>query len=179
MADTDPTPANPPTPPGGSPAVQLELVRAELQKARSKPRKAATSTRLPVARVVVDKGLSHLDQYFDYSVPARLDELALPGVRVRVRFGGRVVKGQGRREGGTLIDGYVVERRAASDFPGPLAPLSQVLSPEPVLGPELLALCRAVADRYAGTLADVLQLAIPPKHNRAEAEPRLTASQRR
>ena len=172
MADTDPTPANPPTPPGGSPAVQLELVRAELQKARSKPRKAATSTRLPVARVVVDKGLSHLDQYFDYSVPARLDELALPGVRVRVRFGGRVVKGQGRREGGTLIDGYVVERRAASDFPGPLAPLSQVLSPEPVLGPELLALCRAVADRYAGTLADVLQLAIPPKHNRAEAEPR-------
>jgi len=171
MADSDPTPATPPTPHRDGPAVQLELVRAELQKARSKPRRAATSTRLPVARVVVDKGLSHLDQYFDYSVPLRLDALALPGVRVRVRFGGRVVKGQGRREGGTLIDGYVVERRAESDFPGPLAPLSQVLSPEPVLTPDLLRLCRAVADRYAGTLADVLQLAIPPKHNRAEAEP--------
>jgi primosomal protein N' (replication factor Y) len=172
MADTDPTtPAAPPAPPGEGPAVQLELVRAELRKAKAKPRKAADAARLPVARVVVDKGLSHLDRFFDYSVPARLDEAAQPGVRVRVRFGGRVVKGQGRREGGTLIDGYVVERLAESDFPGPLSPLSQVLSPEPVLSPELLRLCRAVADRYAGPLADVLQLAIPPKHNKPEAEP--------
>jgi primosomal protein N' (replication factor Y) len=126
---------------------------------------------LPVARVVVDKGLSHLDQFFDYAVPARLDEAAQPGVRVRVRFGGRVVKGQGRREGGKLVDAYIVERRAASDFAGPLAPLAQVLSPERVLSPELLRLCRAVADRYAGTLADVLQLAVPPKHNKPESEP--------
>jgi len=171
MAATEPTPAPPPAPQGEGPAVQLELVRAELRKARAKPRQAPSSLRLPVARVVVDKGLSHLDRYFDYSVPARLDEAAQPGVRVRVRFGGHVVKGQGRREGGTLIDGYIVERRADSDFSGPLSPLSQVLSPEPVLTPELLRLCRAVADRYAGPLADVLQLAIPPKHNRAEAEP--------
>ena len=171
MAATEPTPAPPPAPHGEGPAVQLELVRAELRKARAKPRQAPSSLRLPVARVVVDKGLSHLDRYFDYSVPARLDEAAQPGVRVRVRFGGHVVKGQGRREGGTLIDGYIVERRADSDFSRPLSPLSQVLSPEPVLTPELLRLCRAVADRYAGPLADVLQLAIPPKHNRAEAEP--------
>ncbi|QMU68768.1 primosomal protein N' [Streptacidiphilus sp. P02-A3a] len=171
MAATDPVPAPPPAPPGEGPAVQLELVRAELRKARSRPKQAPSAVRLPVARVVVDKGLSHLDRYFDYSVPARLDETAQPGVRVRVRFGGHVVKGQGRREGGTLIDGYIVERRADSDFSGPLSPLSQVLSPEPVLTPELLRLCRAVADRYAGPLADVLQLAIPPKHNRAEAEP--------
>ncbi|QMU76089.1 primosomal protein N' [Streptacidiphilus sp. PB12-B1b] len=171
MAATDPTPAPPPAPPGEGPAVQLELVRAELRKAKARPRAAATAGRLPVARVVVDKGLSHLDRFFDYSVPARLDQAAQPGVRVRVRFGGRVVKGQGRREGGTLIDGYVVERLAESDFPGPLAPLAQVLSPEPVLSPELLRLCRSVADRYAGPLADVLQLAIPPKHNKPEAEP--------
>lgn len=172
MPTADPTAPDPtPADPGDSAPVQLELVRAELRRARSKPKQAAASTRLPVARVVVDKGLSHLDQFFDYSVPARLDEAAQPGVRVRVRFGGRVVSGQGRREGGTLIDGYVVERRAGSDFAGPLAPLSQVLSPERVLTPELLRLCRAVADRYAGTLADVLQLAIPPKHNRPEAEP--------
>jgi primosomal protein N' (replication factor Y) (superfamily II helicase) len=171
MAATEPTPAPPPAPQGEGPAVQLELVRAELRKAKARPKQAATSVRLPVARVVVDKGLSHLDRYFDYSVPVKLDEAAQPGVRVRVRFGGHVVKGQGRREGGSLIDGYIVERRADSDFSGPLSPLSQVLSPEPVLTPELLRLCRAVADRYAGPLADVLQLAIPPKHNRAEAEP--------
>ncbi|MEY9963940.1 primosomal protein N' (replication factor Y) [Streptacidiphilus sp. MAP12-16] len=164
-----PDPASAPPAAGGA-GEQLELIRAELKKSRSRPGSSA-AVRLPVARIVVDKGLSHLDQFFDYSVPVRLDEVAQPGVRVRVRFGGRVVQGQGRREGGTLIDGYVVERLAASDYAGPLAPLSQVLSPEPVLSPELLRLCRAVADRYAGTLADVLQLAIPPKHNRAEADP--------
>lgn len=45
------------------------------------------------------------------------------------------------------------------------------MSPEPVLGPELLALSRAVADRYAGSLADVLQLAVPPRNGRAESRP--------
>ncbi|WP_084714260.1 primosomal protein N' [Streptacidiphilus rugosus] len=149
---------------------QLELIRTELRRAKARPKPKPVAETLPVARVVVDKALSHLDQFFDYAVPARLAESAQPGVRVRVRFGGRVVKGQGRREGGKLVDGYVVERLAASDFAGPLAPLAQVLSPERVLTPELLRLCRAVADRYAGTLADVLQLAVPPKHNKPEGE---------
>ena len=36
--------------------------------------------------------------------------------------------------------------------------------------PSSPALCRAVADRYAGTLADVLRLAVPPRHARVEAE---------
>ncbi|RAG80396.1 primosome assembly protein PriA [Streptacidiphilus pinicola] len=160
------------SPTSDSPASeQLELIRTELRRAKARPKPKPMAEGLPVARVVVDKGLSHLDQYFDYAVPARLDEAAQPGVRVRVRFGGRVVKGQGRREGGKLVDGYIVERLAASDFAGPLAPLAQVLSPERVLSPELLRLCRAVADRYAGTLADVLQLAVPPKHNKPEVEP--------
>ena len=43
-------------------------------------------------------------------------------------------------------------------------------SPEPVLTPEIFDLARAVADRYAGTLADVLRLAIPPRHAAAERE---------
>lgn len=46
-----------------------------------------------------------------------------------------------------------------------------MVSPEPVLGPDLLALCRAVADRYAGSLADVVQLAVPPRNARAESKP--------
>jgi primosomal protein N' (replication factor Y) len=39
-----------------------------------------------------------------------------------------------------------------------------------VLTPEIFDLARAVADRYAGTLADVLRLAIPPRHATAERE---------
>ncbi|MEW2497359.1 primosomal protein N' [Streptomyces nodosus] len=158
------------------PPEQLALIRDAVRKAkepRAKPRTwrgAALAEELPVARVVVDKGVLHLDRYFDYAVPEELDAVARPGVRVRVRFGagGRTVRG-GRREGGALIDGYLVERVAESDYRGPLAALAQVVSPEPVLSPELLALARAVADRYAGSLADVLQLAVPPRHARAEA----------
>ena len=45
-----------------------------------------------------------------------------------------------------------------------------MISPEPVLTPEIFDLARAVADRYAGTLADVLRLAIPPRHATAERE---------
>ncbi|MFD8740616.1 primosomal protein N' [Streptomyces sp. NPDC059618] len=160
----------------GAPPEQLALIREAVRQAKApkaKPRTwrgAPLAKDLPVARVLVDKGVLHLDRYFDYAVPEDLDEAAQPGVRVRVRFGagGRTVR-EGRREGGSLIDGYLVERVAESDYSGPLAALAQVVSPEPVLGPELLGLARAVADRYAGSLADVLQLAVPPRHARAEA----------
>ncbi|MFD1660779.1 primosomal protein N' [Streptomyces caeni] len=158
-----------------APPEQLALIREAVRKAkapRARPRTwrgAALARELPVARVLVDKGVLHLDRCFDYAVPEELDAVARPGVRVRVRFGagGRTVR-EGRREGGGLIDGFLVERVPESDYAGPLAALAQVVSPEPVLSPELLGLARAVADRYAGSLADVLQLAVPPRHARAE-----------
>lgn len=156
---------------------QLALIRESVRNAkapRAKPRTwrgAALAKERPVARVLVDKGVLHLDRYFDYAVPEELDADAQPGVRVRVRFGaGRHRVRDGRREGGGLIDGFLVERMDASDYPGPLAALAQVVSPEPVLSAELLGLARAVADRYAGSVADVLQLAVPPRSARAEAK---------
>ncbi|MBG0817343.1 primosomal protein N' [Planomonospora sp. ID82291] len=114
---------------------------------------------LPVARVAVDTPLPHLDRPFDYLVPAPLDAAAVPGCRVRVRFAGK------------LVDGFLLERAETSGHPGKLARLERVVSAEPVLTPEIAALARAVADRYAGTLADVLRLAVPPRHARVEAEP--------
>ena len=159
----------------GAPPEQLALIRDSVRKARTpraKPRTwrgAALAKELPVARVLVDKGVLHLDRYFDYAVPEELDADAQPGVRVRVRFGaGRHRVRDGRREGGGLIDGFLVERLPESDYSGPLAALAQVVSPEQVLSAELLGLARAVADRYAGSLADVLQLAVPPRNARAE-----------
>jgi primosomal protein N' (replication factor Y) len=122
------------------------------------PKDQAVSERLPVARVAVDISLAHLDRPFDYLVPARLDADAGPGCRVRVRFAGQ------------LVDGYLLERAETSEHPGKLARLERVISPEPVLTPEIFDLARAVADRYAGTLADVLRLAIPPRHATAERE---------
>lgn len=164
--------------PEGRPPEQLALIRETVRKAkapRAKPRTwrgAALAKELPVARVVVNKGVLHLDQFFDYAVPEELDAAAQAGVRVRVRFGAGAHRvREGRREGGRLIDGFLVERRAESDYAGPLAALADVVSSEPVLSPELLGLTRAVADRYAGSLADVLQLAVPPRSAKAEAQP--------
>jgi primosomal protein N' (replication factor Y) len=77
---------------------------------------------------------------------------------VRVRFAGQ------------LVDGIILERVDATDHVGRLAPLAKVVSPEPVLSSEVAGLARAVADRYAGTLSDVLRLAVPPRHAGVEAE---------
>ncbi len=118
----------------------------------------AVSERLPIARVAVDISLAHLDRPFDYLVPASLDQTAVPGCRVRVRFAGQ------------LVDGYLLERAETSEHQGKLARLERVTSPEPVLTPEIFNLARAVADRYGGTLADVLRLAIPPRHAAAERD---------
>ena len=107
---------------------------------------------LPVARVAVDISLPHLDRPFDYLVPQVLAATAVAGCQVRVRFAGQ------------LTGGFLLERRADTDHQGKLGYLERIVSPEPVLTPEIAGLARAVADRYGGTMADVLRLAIPPRH---------------
>ncbi len=139
------------------------MAGAAQQERKRRPRGAraapVAAASLPVARVAVDVPLPHLDRPFDYLVPESLSATAVAGCRVRVRFAGR------------LTGGYLLERAPASDYAGGLAFLQRVVSPEPVLSPEIAALARAVADRYGGTLADVLRLAIPPRHAAAETAP--------
>jgi primosomal protein N' (replication factor Y) (superfamily II helicase) len=143
--------------PGPPAPEQLELLRAAARPKR--PAAVPTATELPIARVVIDHVLPHLDRRFDYLVPEPMSAAAMPGVRVRVRFAGRD------------IDAFVVERVTGSDHQGRLSPLRRVVSPEPVLTPQVLALAQAVADRYAGTVNDVLRLAIPPRHAATEKQP--------
>jgi primosomal protein N' (replication factor Y) (superfamily II helicase) len=119
---------------------------------------------LPVARVLVDIPLANLDRPFDYLVPASLAGAAVPGARVTVRFAGQDV------------DGFLLERVAESSHEGRLARLRRVKSPEPVLAPQIATLARSVADRYAGTVADVLRLAVPPRQAAVEKEDRPPAT---
>jgi primosomal protein N' (replication factor Y) len=112
-----------------------------------------------VARVAVDSQLVHLDRPFDYLVPESLAALALPGARVRVRLAGQD------------LAGFVLARAADSAHGGELVRIRSVVSPEPVLDLEVGRLARRVADRYAGTLADVLRLAVPPRVAAVEREP--------
>ncbi len=110
----------------------------------------------PVARLVVDVPLPHLDRPFDYLVPSTLDADVQLGSRVRVRFAGR------------LVDAYVLERRSASEHDGKLAFVERAVGSIPVLTPETLELFRAVADRWAGNVVDVVRLGVPARHATAE-----------
>ncbi|QUQ66766.1 primosomal protein N' [Kutzneria sp. CA-103260] len=122
---------------------------------RGERQPAATAA---VARVSVDVPLPyHLDFPFDYRIPAECDADARPGVRVRVRFRGK------------LTDGFLLERVEHTEVADKIKYIERVVSPEVVLTPEIHGLARAVADRYVGSLANVLRLAVPPRHARAEA----------
>lgn len=97
-----------------------------------------------------------LDREFEYSVPEQMrDEIAV-GVAVKVRF-----KAQ-------QITGYVVALREEAEFTGTLRPIARVISPQVVLTEPVWHLARAVAAHQGGTVSDVLRLAIPPRHARAE-----------
>jgi primosomal protein N' (replication factor Y) len=111
---------------------------------------------LPVARVLVESSLPHLDRPFDYGVPASLAGEAQPGVRVKVKFNGQD------------LGGFIMERVAESDAGHALLPLAKIVSPVPVLTPEIRDLATAVAARYAGTVSDVLRVAVPPRVARLE-----------
>jgi primosomal protein N' (replication factor Y) len=109
-----------------------------------------------VARVIVDVPLAHLDRPFDYAVPDEMAADLRPGCLVRVRFAGR------------LVDGFVLEVADSSEHGGKLAPLAKLVSGEPVLTPEVATLARSVAQRWSGTMTDVLRLAVPPRRAAAE-----------
>jgi primosomal protein N' (replication factor Y) len=108
---------------------------------------------------MVDSPLSHLDRPFDYAVPQDLDAAVRPGTRVRVRFAGR------------LVDAWVLDRIEISEHHGQLSVIERVVGGEPVLTAQTSRLFRAVADRWAGTFADVVRLGVPSRHAQAEAVP--------
>jgi primosomal protein N' (replication factor Y) len=110
-----------------------------------------------IARVLVDSSLPQLDRLLDYRIPDGMPGV-VPGVRVSVPL----------RAASRIAEGFVVELSSQQDFPGPLSDVIALVSPVPVLRPEVWALARAVADRAAGSAGDVLRLAIPPRQARVE-----------
>ena len=133
--------------------------QAPLKLIRQNPRRRAArnpAIELPIARVCVDTGLGHLDRLFDYLIDESQSAEAQPGVRVRVPFAGQT------------FDGFVIDRIDQSEHAK--AFLSRVVSPEIVLTPEIAQIARLVADRYAGSLSDVLRSAIPPRRAQTESK---------
>ncbi|NDK30647.1 primosomal protein N' family DNA-binding protein [Nesterenkonia haasae] len=118
---------------------------------------AGAAENLPIAQVLLESPVPHLDRIFDYAVPIDLDEQIVPGARVKVRFSSRD------------MSGYVLDRAHTTTAPR-LTLISKVVTALPLLSPEVLTLCRGVAERYAGVTADVLRAAIPQRAARVEKE---------
>jgi primosomal protein N' (replication factor Y) (superfamily II helicase) len=113
------------------------------------------STNLPVARIWVDTGLSHLEPTYDYLVPQSLDADVSVGVKVLVDFAGR------------KVDGFVIERMNSSSV-GNLKFIEKVTSPVPLLTAEVMELVSAVARRWGSIPSEILTAAIPPRVMAAE-----------
>ncbi len=113
------------------------------------------SADLPVARLWVDTGLSHLESTYDYLVPQSLDAEVLIGVKVLVDFSGR------------KVDAFVIDRVNSSSV-GNLKFIEKVTSPVPLLTTETMALIDAVARRWGAVPSEILNSAIPPRVISAE-----------
>nr|WP_245810317.1 primosomal protein N' [Brachybacterium massiliense] len=121
---------------------------------------------LPVASVRLVGVLPHLDRPFEYAVtPATA--AAGPGMRVRVRFSGKDT------------EGIVLGRHDAPTTDRALAPLHRLVSEDVVVPPAMMRVCEEVAERCAGTVGDVLRLALPPRHARAEKADRAAEEKER
>lgn len=103
------------------------------------------------AEVVVEIADRKLDRPFHYEIPAQLEEVVKPGVRVLVPFGNR------------KLEGYVVGLVPRAEVTE-TKPILAVREGEPVISNELLQLARWMALYYMCPLVTVLQ-AFFPKRN--------------
>lgn len=119
---------------------------------------AGSAQRLPVAQVLLETPVPHLDRPFDYAVPTDFEDVIVPGCRVKVKFSGRDMAG------------WVISRSETPTTAARLSLISKVVSALPLLSSEVLQLAEQVAQRYAGTTSDVLRAAVPARAARVEKE---------
>ncbi|MGP9488601.1 primosomal protein PriA [Glutamicibacter sp. 287] len=111
-----------------------------------------------VARVLIDSSVPHLDRLFDYEVPPSMVQGARVGARVKVPFGPQ------------QLPGFITE--ILEDHPSPikLKALAKLVSDQVVLHRPVFEVAELVANRYAGTVWDVVRLAVPPRAAKVEKE---------
>lgn len=89
-----------------------------------------------------------VDRTFTYLVPPDLQDAASIGCRAIVPFGRR------------YATGLIVARTAETTLDS-VKPLRDILDPSPIVSPELLRLCRWIAEYYFAPLGEVLKAALP------------------
>lgn len=111
-----------------------------------------------IASIAIESPLPQLDRLFDYEVSSELTETVAVGQRVAVNFGNAKTK----------HSGYVISLSSTTDFTGKLAQLDEIVSEVSVLTDSIYRTCRAIADRQATGIGDVLRMAVPKRSVAAE-----------
>jgi primosomal protein N' (replication factor Y) (superfamily II helicase) len=147
-----------------SEAEQLALAGLAPRKRRKRVTHVSATER-PIAQVLLDVQATHLGQTFDYLIDAKDDQVAQPGVLVRVRFGNQ------------RLNGIIWSRSDASSAPASsLRYIERVLSAEPLVSASMRRDIIAIAEAYGGTPANILRLAVPPRVARIDQEQALAST---
>jgi primosomal protein N' (replication factor Y) len=112
----------------------------------SEPTRAQT---LPIASVLVDSGLLHIDQEFEFLIPQELSQVITRGSLVKIPFNRKRVLG------------VVINRSEHGNFRGQLRYINEVVRDFPVITPEILDLAGEIVRYYGGNRWDVLRFAVP------------------
>ena len=125
----------------------VKPLKLKQQKARLVRAEAGMN---PVARVLVDHQILHLDQYLEYLVPEEISGDAEVGVLVEIELGHH------------LTQGVIVSRYANPATGGELKAISKVLSMKPYVPAELFKTLEDAAILYGATPWDFLRSCVPP-----------------
>ena len=135
-------------------AAPLKLKRQV--SATSKPKNLASVSKLPIASVLVDTPVSHLEGIYDYWIPSRIDDLVTIGTKVIVPFGS------------VNADGLVINRTLNQSNDGKLKEIIDVTSPSSMVSAQMLEHIEMVRNRFGGSFWSLLKQSIPKRVVKAE-----------
>jgi primosomal protein N' (replication factor Y) (superfamily II helicase) len=106
---------------------------------------------LPLAKVLVDSGVAHLDQPYNYLIPKKFENQLQTGSFVEVDFAGK-----GRT-------GLVLARLSMADEATTSKTILKPIGRFPIITNEILDLASQTANHFAGDIFSVLRSAIPQR----------------
>jgi primosomal protein N' (replication factor Y) (superfamily II helicase) len=129
-------------------AAPLKLKR---QQTAQKPKSKLVADLFPVAAVLVDTPVSHLEGVYDYLVPLHLEDSAVYGTKVVVPFGN------------TQVDGLIVGRKNDSQQIKNLKMIVDVSSPSGLISSQVIEHLELVRNRFGGSFWSLLKSALPAR----------------
>ena len=129
-------------------AAPLKLKR---QQTAQKPKSKLVADLFPIAAVLVDTPVSHLEGVYDYLVPLHLEDSAVYGTKVVVPFGN------------TQVDGLIVGRKNDSQQIKNLKMIVDVSSPSGLISSQVIEHLELVRNRFGGSFWSLFKSALPAR----------------